>query len=201
MSESVLDLVMNSLGGRAKEQVSRRIGADERSTEQALGAAVPLLLQALQRNAQRPEGADALAGALERDHDGSLLDNLTGFLQQPEQGNGAGILGHVLGGKRRTVETGLAKSTGLDSSQVGNLLEMVAPIVLGALGKKKRQDDLGAGGLGDLLGRERERVARREPQAADLLTSLLDQDGDGSVLDDIAGKLGGGLLGKFFGGR
>lgn len=201
MADSILDQLMGQLGGGALQQMSQSLGADETTTRKGLGAALPVLISALQRNAAKPEGAEALDRALERDHDGGIFDDLGGFLQSPQSGNGAGILGHVLGDRRGTVEQGLAKSSGLDLSKMGGLLEMAAPLVMGALGKKRREGGLDSGGLADLLGGEQEAVRRREPEATDLLTSLLDQDGDGSIMDDITGKLGKGLLDRFLGGR
>ena len=201
MADSILEQLMGQLGGGALQQMSSSLGTDETTTQRGLGAALPVLLGALQRNASQPDGAQSLGRALERDHDGSILDDLGGFLKSPESGNGAGILGHVLGGRRGTVEQGLAKSTGMDASKMGGLLEMAAPLVMGALGKKNREAGGGSGGLADLLGREQQAARQRQPEATDLLTGLLDQDGDGQVMDDIAGKLGKGLLDKFLGGR
>ena len=67
-------------------------------------AAVPLLVGAMQRQAASPTGLDALAGALDRDHDGSILDDIGGFLGSGGTvGRGAGILGHVLGARQDNV--------------------------------------------------------------------------------------------------
>jgi len=161
---------------------------------------VPLLLSALSRNAQRPGGAEALSAALERDHDGSVLDNLQGFLGNYQESNGAGILGHVLGEKRPAVESALGQSTGLDSGQIGRVLEMAAPIVMGLLGRQQRRQGLDAQGLAGLLMNENQHIQRRAPEAQGLLSQLLDQDGDGSVADDL-GKMGMGLLGNLLKGR
>ena len=77
---------------------------------------------------------------------------------------------------------------------------MLAPLVMGMLGKNQRQQGLDIGGLTDLLGGERKAAQKRAPEAVDLIGSLLDSDGDGSVTDDLA-KLGGNLLGGLFGGK
>ncbi len=82
---------------------------------------------------------------------------------------------------------------------VTKLLPMLAPVVMGALGRQKRQRGLDAGGLASMLGAERSDMERANP-AAGMLGKLLDQDGDGSAVDDIA-RLGKGLLGGLFGGR
>lgn len=54
---------------------------------------------------------------------------------------------------------------------------------------------MGSGDLAGMLGQERETL-RRQGGGGDLLTSLLDSDGDGQVMDDVLEK-GAGLLGGF----
>jgi hypothetical protein len=127
-----------------------------------------------------------------------VLDNLTGFLDNPDTGTGQGILRHVLGGSQRKVESGLSQATGLDSGGVGKLLTMLAPVVMGALGKAKRQSNLDASGVTNLLGQEREQISQREPQALGMLDRLLDSDGDGDFDLSDAAKHGMGMLGKLF---
>jgi hypothetical protein len=151
---------------------------------------------AMSKNTRNADGAGALAGALARDHDGSILDDLGGFLSQADQGPGDGILKHVLGSDRGAVESALGQGTGLDVSQMAKLLPMLAPLIMGALGKTQRQKGLDTGGLADLIGGETREIARRKPDGMGMLGSLLDADGDGGIGDDLA-KMGGGLLKSF----
>jgi hypothetical protein len=196
---SLLESIAGQLGGDFMKQLGGALGTDERTAGAATAAALPTLLGAISRNASRPEGAAALAGALDRDHDGSVLDDLTGLLQNPGAAGGDGILGHVLGGRRAAVENGLGQATGLDAAKVGQLLAVLAPVVLGAIGRRQRQQGLDPSGLAGLLGNERAAIEREQPAAAGILGSLLDADGDGDVdLSDLA-KRGAGLLGKFLG--
>ena len=119
------------------------------------------------------------------------MQNLGGFMDNPDTGTGAGILRHVLGGSQSQVQAGLSQATGLDSGGVGKLLTMLAPVVMGALGQAKRKSNLDASGISDLLGQERKQIARRQPEALGLLDRLLDSDGDGDFdLGDAAGMLG-----------
>ena len=222
----LMDLLTSQLGGGMLDQLIGQIGADKDQTEAALSAAIPVLVGGLAKNAtSSPEGASALFGALERDHDGGILDNLPGLLGSLAGGGGGGggglggligaatsmlgggnkktldggaILGHILGGKKETVESGIAKASGLDMSKVAMLQPMLAPIVMGALGKLKKQNNLDAGGLAGMLGQEREQLQKKDPKVLGGLMGMLDADGDGSIIDDLA-KIGGkGLLGKLF---
>ena len=201
-NDSMLEALSRQLGAGGIDQIANQLGIGRAQTEKAVAGALPMLLGGLMRNSQSPDGAAALLGALQKDHDGSVLDDIGGFLGQ---GSGAadagmGILKHVFGGRESTVESALAGSSGLDTGQMRQILAMLAPLVLGMLGKNQRQQGLDIGGLSDLLGGERRITEKKAPGAADLLGSLLDSDGDGQVSDDLA-KLGGSLLGGLFGGK
>ena len=193
---SLLQLIQQQLGGQAVTQISRNIGADPGTTSNAIDAALPLLLTAVARNAGNSNQAQSLDRAVSDDHDGSILDDVPGYLNQAESGPGAGILRHVLGGKQQSVQTGLSQATGLDAGKTGQLLTMLAPLVMGALGRVKRENQLDSNGLSTLLTGEQERLKESAPGVMGALSRFLDHDNDGSVMDDV-----GGMLGKAFGGR
>jgi hypothetical protein len=190
-------LLAQALGGGTLSQISSQIGADEGSTASAISAALPILLGAMDRNTDQPGGADSLFNALQRDHDGGILDNLAGFLGGASSGPGDAILGHVLGGKRRSVENGLSKASGLDLGSIAKLLPILAPIVMGVLGKMQRQQGFDAGGLSGFLTNERRRAEKEQPDAMSALGDLLDTNDDGQVIDDVV-KIGSSLLSGFF---
>jgi hypothetical protein len=192
-----MDALLPLLEGGNVQQVSRQLGVGEAQASTAIKAAVPLLVGALQRGASSPTGLDSLAGALDRDHDGSVLDDIGGFLGGGgggAAGAGAGILGHVLGSRQNNVAASLGKSTGLDTGQILQLLTMLAPLVMGALGRAKRQGPAGSGGLTDILGGATRQVDQQAPDLMSSLGRMLDTDGDGSPIDDIA-KIAGSLFG------
>lgn len=197
---SLFDTLTQQLGGDAVQQISRQVGADPATTQKALPAALGSLMGALAGNSARGEGAQALTNALARDHDGSILDNLSGYLSNPQAGPGEGILRHALGRKQAAVEVGLSQNTGLDAGSARQLLTVLAPIVMGALGRTQRQKGLDAGAVASLLQGERQEIARKAPEGLGLVGQLLDRDGDGQIMDDVA-KIGGGLLKDFLGRR
>jgi len=190
---SLLEMVQNQLGPDAVQQIGQKIGAEPGQAGQAISAALPMLVAAMARNTSDPSQAAGLARAIEQDHDGSLLDNLSGFLGSPSgrAADGSGILKHVLGNRRGAVEQQLGRGTGLDASQMARLLPLLAPIVMAALGKMKREKGLDAGGLASVLGGERDQIQQQAPGLMGALSGMLDRDGDGSAIDDIGGMLGG----------
>lgn len=190
---SMTDTLLGHLGEGGLAQLSQALGSNPEATKTATAAALPLLFSALAKNASSGEGATALAGALDRDHDGSLLDGLANAFTPDRQADGDGILKHVLGERRGLAEAGIAKASGLDQGQTSAMLAKLAPLVMGTLGKAKRERGLDAGGITDLLTGE-DSQARTKLGG---LAGLLDRDGDGSIADDLLGGLGKSL----FGGR
>lgn len=189
------------LQGAPMQQMSQQLGTNHAETEQAVNAALPLMLGAMGRNAAQPQGAEALFGALQRDHaGGGGLGDLLGSLlgggsnQDSRQTDGGAILGHIFGGNQERAEAGLGQATGLGAN-AGQLMKMLAPIVMSFLAQRMRSGNMNAGGLGQALGQERVRAQQQGGLGGGLLGSLFDQDGDGQVgLSDLM-KIGGNLLG------
>ncbi len=195
----LVDLLGGVLGDSAANQIGQQLGSQPQATSNAIGAALPLLLSALNQNAGRPGGAEALLGALQRDGHHQLLDDVPGFLGGSAQGNaanGAGILGHLLGDRQSAATQAVSRASGLDGAQTAQLLAMLAPLVLGAVGKMQQRGGLDAGGLASMLGGAHANAAAAQPDLMGLANRLLDRDGDGSAVDDVLKGLGG-----LFGGR
>jgi hypothetical protein len=196
--DSIMNLLISQLGSGALGQISEKLGVDEQKAQQAVGMALPMLIGALNRNTSTSRsGAEALTSALQRDHDGSILDNLTQSITKQETiDDGSAILGHVFGGKQTGIVNSVSRATKLDPVQVEQIFSILAPIVMGALGQVQRQKNLNAEGVSALLQEERSAVEKTTSS----LTQLLDMDGDGDVSEEII-SLGSNLLGGLFGGK
>lgn len=198
---NLMDLLQGQLSEGLIDQLSGQLGADRQQTETAASTALSTIMSALAKNASTPDGASALSNALENDHDGSILDNLGDILggqAQPQNTraiNGAGILKHVLGGKQAGAIDMISKLSGLQGQQAGSLLTTMAPLVMGMLGRQKKQQNMSGDVLSDFLSKS-VKSATNQRQEMGIVGKLLDQDGDGSIMDDIAG-MGMGMLGKF----
>lgn len=208
---SILDLLGSDAGKQLISGASAQTGESPNKTASVLGMALPVLLGAMKRNASTPEGAQSLNNALEDNrHDGSILDQLGGLLGggSADSGllnDGAGILSHVLGGNENKVTQNLSRTSGVDAGSVAQIIKMAAPILMGLLGSQKRKDNVGSSGIEGLLGSV---MGSNNSHDQSLIETLLDSDGDGSVIDDVGGmilggksKKGGlgGLLGGLFG--
>jgi hypothetical protein len=182
---AITQIITQQLGGSAARTIAQRFGISETTANTAIQIGVPLILAALARNASKPQEAESLHQAVANDHDGSIFDNLVGYLQNPQSENGAGILGHVFGSQQPTIESNLAQATGIDQNAAGGLLETLAPLVMGSLGKAQQENGLDASGLSNFLNVQQQEVQASAPDAMSMLSSMLDQNKDGSSLDDL----------------
>ncbi|MBX7173229.1 MAG: DUF937 domain-containing protein [Pyrinomonadaceae bacterium] len=194
-------------GDQALQQISNQVGAEPSLVNSAIQMALPAILGGLANNASTPEGAESLNNALDQ-HDGSILDNLGGLgsmifgggqqTAPPPQTNAGGILGHIFGNSQGQVAQQVSQQTGLGTSQVAQILMMLAPIVMGYLGQQKQSQGLDAGSLGGLLGGlmggGQQQASAGNPML-NILGNLLDSDHDGSAVDDIASMAFKNILG------
>jgi hypothetical protein len=197
---SLFDDLLGALSGNEVDRMAQNVNADKNQVANTVQAALPLLLGALNRNSNDNQGALNLANALDRDHDGDVLDDIAGFLDRGPSQRDQRIADHVFGGRRDAVAQRLSGSTGLDSGSVMQIIGMLAPLVMGALGKQKRQRGLDATGLSDLLTRETDRARQRNSGGMNMVEMFLDSDRDGDITDDVF-KIGGDLLGGLFNKR
>jgi hypothetical protein len=206
----LLDAVMSRLDEAQIAKIAGAIGADEATTKNGIAAALPTLLGGLAANAQQPQGAAQLDAALD-DHDETVFDSFDDLLAGG--GKGTGIVRHVLGDKQPGVANALAGTSGLSAGSMAKLLPLLAPLLMGVLGQKKKSGGLGLDSLGGLLGGEADQAKGGMPDLGDIfgmlagggggglggLTDVLSGGGSGAKAKKSSGL--GGLLGKLLGGR
>ncbi len=220
------NLIQSVFAGGNLDALSQHLGTSNEETAAGVAATLPTLLGALAGNASTPHGEQSLASALEQHHDGSILDSLGGLLSGSfggPAGNGAGILGHLIGdnSQQDQVVNSLAGKSGVSPTLIAKLMPLLAPMVMGWLGKQMGGGNrvaassgggmgggLGAGGpLGGLLGGVLGQVMGGGGGAsggglADMLGGLLGGGGMGGGGQQQSAQAGpdlGAILGSVFG--
>jgi hypothetical protein len=178
---NILDAILQAQGGSAVRQLGSQVGLAPDQTTAALSALVPALAAGFQRNLQSQGGFDSLISALASGNHGQYIDNPAALGDRATVEDGNGILGHLLGSKdvSRAVASRAAAQTGISPDVLRQLLPLAATLMMGALAKQSGSASSitrGAGGAGGGI------VA--------MLTPLLDQNRDGSIIDDVTGMIG-----------
>jgi len=189
-----LDTLLGILQGQDLAKLTEKIGGSSAQVKNGVAVALPAILSAVNKNANNNEKAEGLNKALNQ-HDGLVLNNLGSYLQNPDLKDGAGILNYLFGNNTQNVANAVSQSSGLDNQGSMKLLQTMAPLVLGALGQQKRENNLDVQGIGNLTSNL---TANFTGQSGiiNTVTNMLDANKDGNVVDDVMG-----LVGKFFGGK
>ncbi|MDZ7637928.1 MAG: DUF937 domain-containing protein [Bryobacterales bacterium] len=177
----LLQMILNAQGGNAVSNLGERFGLSQEQTASAVGSLLPALMGGMQKNVEQQGGLDSLLGALSGGHHQRYVEDPDAIRGEQPVAEGNGILGHLLGSKdvSRQVASAASARTGVGSDVLKQMLPIVASMMMGAMSKQTgggRTAAASAGGGGGIL---------------DMLTPMLDRDGDGSALDDVAGMLGG----------
>lgn len=218
---NLIDLLTGNTGNQVAEQAENKFGISKNQIIALLAVATPLVISYLRNKSQDAKEAEALNNALDKDHDGSILDDTSQLVNRQDEGGS--ILSHVFGNQKNNVENQLSQNTGISIDKIGPILAMLAPVIMGYIGKEKQQNNVGAGGLGDLLGgilggAQNQAQQQQSSPLNDILESVLgggQSQSSGNPLNDILGSvLGGGgqqqkqqqgglgdLLGGLFGGK
>jgi hypothetical protein len=179
---NILEAILSAQGGAAAREAGHSVGLSQDQTNAALSAIVPALAAGLSRNATQQGGLDALLGALSAGGHARYVDQPSMLGRQETIADGNGILGHILGSKdvSRSVATQAAQQTGIDADVIKRLLPIAATLVMGSLAKQQ-------------FSQQANRAPATAAPGADIfsmLTPMLDQNRDGSVVDDILKNVG-----------
>ncbi len=174
LKELAQDFIMKQVAN----QVEKTTWIDSKLIEKVADEWLWSMIFGLAKNVGTPEGAQWLMWALNKDHDGSILDNVWALLSDDKQKEGNKILDHILWNKKDVIETQIGKDTWLDIGQVSSILKTIAPILLWFLGKKAKSDGFWLDDIVGLLSKEKEQVAEKSTWLW-IFGAILDQDGDG----------------------
>ena len=177
----ILDTILNAQNGGMVRQVARQFGINENQANAAIRTLLPALTTGIRQNVSQPGGLESLLGALGSGNHERYLedDSLVSRDETVREGNG--ILGHILGSKdvSRQVASRASEHTGIGSDVLKQMLPVVATMVMGSLSRKTNESGL------------RQAASQGQSQGLlGMLTPMLDQDGDGSIADDVMGMMG-----------
>lgn len=197
----LMNMFQEQMTNAVVSQMAQKVGlgGNEQQTTSAAQNVFTTLMGAVTKNAATPQGAESLNKALEKDHDGGVMNNLMSFLGNgptenvaPRAEDGNGILKHMLGNKEQGVLQGLSQMNNMSPEATKTLMATVAPMVMSMLGNAKKQQGFDASSITQFLGNQQPQTNNSSQLSG--IMSMLDSDGDGNVMDDI-----GGMLGGFFG--
>lgn len=193
-----MDLTELLSKGGLFEQLANQYDVDTNKVEGVVKNGLPKLSEAINKNASSEQGLESFMKAL-KDHKDDDVDTMLTDVNKVDAEDGEKILGHIFGEEKPAVEHEISQVAGINPQAVGGILKILAPILLGLLGnsalkaKKKPSTEEAEvaeateGGLGGIL----DSFLGKDSNVTQMASSFLDKDKDGSIFDDVLGKLFG----------
>ncbi len=163
-NNNLIPSLIQSIAPSLINQLSAKFGFDEAKTNQILIIAVPLIVTGLKKLTEQG-GTDKLNGLLDQH---ANIDNIANmFLQSISGGQqtAASGLTNLLGNSAKEATDTISNKFNLNQQTATQVIGSIAPLVMNALSQKRDGEGIGASGI----------------------ASLIDQNGDGQIMDDIAG--------------
>jgi hypothetical protein len=185
---SLQEILGQQQSDEAVNQISNQISAEPSAVNSAISVALPIIVSAMASRATQPEVQNEIVN-----NDGSILDNIGGFLGNSQQATGLGgnILGMLLGGgQQQAAAQQISNQTGLNLGQSASLLMMLAPLVLSYFGRQQSNGGLDASGIISMLTGHQQQIQQQQPGLMGMLGGILDRNHDGSAVDDLMGLAG-----------
>ncbi len=178
----IMNMIFSSLQSSVTEKIASKFGADPETLNQVIASLTPKLTEEVKNKLKDPnvDSAPIIQKATDPEIQ-TIAEKAQEYIEKDDiVDKGNELLGYITGSKEKSKEIAaqVADETGFDFSMIKQLLPMVAPIVMGTLGKTLSQSNAD---VSDVSNAEKS------------LLSFLDFDNDGSIIDDVIG-----MAGKFF---
>ncbi|OWY19255.1 DUF937 domain-containing protein [Sphingobacteriales bacterium UPWRP_1] len=175
MNLQLLDLLKNCMTEEVISRASAFLGEGNTQTGKAVDAILPTLLSGIMAKATTVTGANSLLNMLNsQENNGSILTNPAGMFSGGDTSNtllrnGSSVLGNIFGDNVGEAIELIASASGMRKESSNNLLCLLAPVVLGMLGKIKADNGLNASGLLALLFSQKDSLQAALPAGSDSL--------------------------------
>jgi hypothetical protein len=163
---NIMDMLKDQLGSQIAGKLGGALGEPEEATKGAMDGMLGSILGGILGKASTPSGAEDLSKQLDQ-HDGGILDSIGdifgGGKQEEVAKSGTDLLGGLFGDKLGGIGDLLGGSSGMKSGSILKMLGMLAPLVMGFLGKMKKSQGLDAGGVASMLMSQKENIGAAMP--------------------------------------
>ena len=192
---SIIETIKSQLGDDVVENISKQLGENVDKVRAAIDQIIPMIMKGFSNKA----GDQGFMSLLDADGDGDIdLNDVTALF------NGAGkdateTVNNLLGDKKEMVAKSVASESGVSESSAVTLIERITALVTENI--KKIQSEGGIESVMAMVTKEVEKLSKSDNPIVKQVIGFLDQDGDGDLDMDDLKKVGGGFIGKLFGGK
>ena len=174
-------MLQDQMGGAVVEQASKFLGESSANTTSGIGALLPALMGGIIGQASTESGASGLLDMITKgNHDGGIMDSMGSMFGGGSSTSNLMNAGSLLtsslfgGSKLGSVLDAVTSATGMRRSSSSSLMNLLAPVVMGMIGKQVKSGGLNASSLMNMLMGQKEHVAAALPAGMGSILGLAD---------------------------
>jgi OmpA-OmpF porin, OOP family len=150
ITDSLFSVSQNFYSPDIVQKISNEIKQPIDQTKAGLKSIIPTLLMGIVEKGSTREGAESLVSLASKEH-----FNESTNLDQADTRQGNEVVNNIFGNNLATVVSRLGFSTGMTASSVMKILTMAAPVMMGAISSKVKNEHLTPSGLMRFLNQQR----------------------------------------------
>ena len=195
MSTNLVSYVMQFLTPDMVGRIASALGVNRSDAQSGVTAAVPALLAAFSGLADKPGGAQSLVNTIKQQS--GVVDNFASMIGGSNQASfierGSSLLTSLLGSQdSASLASAVGRFAGLGQTRATSLLGMLAPLVMGLIGKQIGTRGIDVGSLTSMLASQRDQIAQTLPSGMGQMLESAGLGGFEPVRTATAGAAAGG---------
>ncbi|MCR8968869.1 DUF937 domain-containing protein [Facklamia sp. 7083-14-GEN3] len=176
-----LDMLLQGSKAQSNKNLANKAGLDLGDFGKIATIGLPIILSAINKNTQTPEGLESFNNALNKHEDIKDYQSVDQLTENVDPQDGDKILGHVFEDKQ-TIIGRIANTLGMSENAVKRTLIVVAPLILKYMADRKKTNGLDKEGLQKEANQTYERVN------SSLKERGVAQTNGGNIIDMILGN-------------
>jgi OmpA-OmpF porin, OOP family len=169
MQINLLNTIKSQIGDNIIQKAANFIGESDIATKKALEIALPSILGGVTNQSSESNSVNSLLTKFkDGEHDGSIFNTIENLLGggSATQGlldAGESIVNGLFDNKTSSIVDWIAAFTGIKTGSASSLMNMAAPLVMGAIGKQVVNEKMDGFGLSNLLNSQKSLIENALP--------------------------------------
>lgn len=187
MADNLFNLVKGQFSDALMGKAAGLLGESNSATSSAFDSILSTVIGGVIRNGSDEKGAGNLLNVLkDGNHDGGILDNLGDLLGGGTKSDGlmksgGTLINLLMGNKTGAILDILARVTGLKRNSSSMFMNLLAPVVMGQIGKLVKNKAFDALGLKNFLSGQKSHIERALPNGMTSALGFADKSKAGST--------------------
>lgn len=166
-SDSLFSVLQNFLSPDVLQKISTEINQPIEKTKAGLKSVIPAMLMGIVNKGATKEGAESLVNMATKQPTPSIVSADSATMKEGDE-----VLNNIFGNNLSNTVSNLGVSTGMNTGSIAKMMGMSAPLIMGFIGSKIKNEKMNASGLMNFLAQQKTALMAFMPSGFSGVTGL-----------------------------